>query len=47
VPVVALVQHLHLAEKTVRTCLKDLESAQKAAPVGKATKNAVLWAGIV
>jgi hypothetical protein len=47
VPVVALVQHLKLAEKTVRTCLKDLESAQKAAPVGKATKNAVLWAGIV
>jgi hypothetical protein len=38
-----LVATLKLAEKTVRTCLKDLETAGKAAVVGKAAKNAALW----
>jgi hypothetical protein len=39
-----LVATLKLAEKTIRTCLKDLETAGKAAAVGKATKGAALWA---
>jgi hypothetical protein len=38
-----LIATLKLAEKTVRTCLKDLETAGKAAVVGKAAKNAALW----
>jgi AAA domain/DnaB-like helicase N terminal domain len=38
-----LVGALKLAAKTVRTCLKDLETAGKAAAVGKAAKNAALW----
>jgi hypothetical protein len=39
-----LVAALKLAEKTIRTCLKDLETGGKAAVIGKATKGAALWA---